>query len=475
MLSASEAATWKSSPFGHPQSVMPPAFEPSARVRSKSHADCNKARRRSYRATVNASDPVVQIPNRRQMPDSRIKHIHVVVDDARNELGDTERERLEQRLRQAAKMEAVGRLAGGVAHDFNNILAGIFAYGEMLVEETPRGSPLRRYAQNVLTAASRGRDLVQQILTYSRSQCGKRVPVDIASIVAETLELVRASLPPDIRLEMGAAAEALVVLGDVTQLHEVVMNLCSNAIHAMSGGGTLHVTLEATDRSTEQALSHGTLGPGRYVQLIVKDSGCGMHDETLARVFEPFFTTKEVGRGTGLGLALVHGMIADSGGAINVQSTPGEGSTFTIFLPRSEFALAVLDAPTPLARGNGERVLLVDDETSVLAATAEMLSRLGYEPLAFSDGCAALAAFKAAPKRFDIVLAAETMPGLSGTRLASLLHRHRPNLPIVLMSGYSGPMLRQQVRGAGTSEIVTKPLKSREIASALARVLHPTA
>src|SRR5208283_531177 len=194
--------------------------------------------------------------------------------------------------------------------DFNNILAGIFAYGEMLVEETPRGSPLRRYAQNVVTAASRGRDLVQQILTYSRSQCSKRVSVDIAGIVAETLELVRASLPADIRLEMRAPAEALLVDGDVTQLHEVVMNLCSNAIHAMSGGGTLHVTLETTDRSTEQALSHGPLGPGRYVQLIVEDSGCGMHEETLARIFEPFFTTKEVGRGTGLGLALVHGMIA---------------------------------------------------------------------------------------------------------------------------------------------------------------------
>jgi len=454
---------------------MPTAFEPSTRVRSKPHADCNKARRRSYRATVNASDLVAQIPYRRPMSDSRIKHIHVVVDGARNELGDTERERIEQRLRQAAKMEAVGRLAGGVAHDFNNILAGIFAYGEMLVEETPRGSPLRRYAQNVVTAASRGRDLVQQILTYSRSQCSKRVSVDIAGIVAETLELVRASLPADIRLEMRAPAEALLVDGDVTQLHEVVMNLCSNAIHAMSGGGTLHVTLETTDRSTEQALSHGPLGPGRYVQLIVEDSGCGMHEETLARIFEPFFTTKEVGRGTGLGLALVHGMIADAGGAIDVQSTAGEGSTFTIYLPRSELAAAALEVPTPLTRGNGERVLLVDDETSVLAATAEMLSRLGYKPLSFSDSRAALAAFKASPKRFDIVLAADTMPGISGTRLASLVHRHRSNVPIVLMSAYSGPMLRQQARAAGANEMLTKPLQSREMASALARILHPTA
>ncbi len=187
-----------------------------------------------------------------------------------------ERERLEQRLRQAAKMEAVGRLAGGIAHDFNNVLAGVFAYGEMLVEETPDGSPLKRYAQNVLTAATRGRGLVEQILAYSRSQRGKRTPVDITRVLAETLELLRGSLPADIRLEASAPQRPLVVIGDATHLHQVVMNLCSNAIQAMSGGGILRVALETADVATERGLSHGTLAPGRHVRLSVEDSGSGM-------------------------------------------------------------------------------------------------------------------------------------------------------------------------------------------------------
>jgi PAS domain S-box-containing protein len=387
-----------------------------------------------------------------------------------------ERERLEQRLRQAAKMEAVGRLAGGIAHDFNNVLAGVFAYGEMLVEETPGGSPLKRYAQNVLIAATRGRGLVEQILAYSHSQRGKRAPVDIARVFAETLELLRGSLPTDIRLEASAPQRPLVVIGDATQLHQVMMNLCSNAIQAMSGGGTLRVALETTDVSAERGLSHGTLAPGRYVRLTVEDSGSGMDEATLSRVFEPFFTTKEIGQGTGLGLALVYAIVTDSGGAIDVKSAPKQGSTFTIYGPLAEVALAAADdAAAAPPRGKGERVLLVDDEASLLAATAEVLSRLGYEPVSFSDSQAALAAFEAAPGRFDVVVADEVMPGLTGTGLASALRRRRADLPIVLVSGYSGPILTQQALAAGVSELLTKPLQSREIATTLARVLHRAA
>jgi signal transduction histidine kinase len=392
------------------------------------------------------------------------------------QLARTRRERLEQRLRQAEKMEAVGRLAGGIAHDFNNVLAGIFAYGEMLVEETPDASPLKRYAQNVLTAATRGRALVEQILTYSRTQRGRRTPVDIARVVAETLELVRGSLPPNIRLEASGPESPLVMVGDPTQLHQVVMNLCSNAIQAMSGGGTLRVTLETTDLSGERALSHGTLSSGRYVRLIVEDSGSGMDEATLCHIFEPFFTTKEIGQGTGLGLALVYAIVTDSGGAIDVRSTPKQGSTFTIYGPLAEVALTAADDTTaPAPRGNGERVLLVDDEAPLLAATAEVLSRLGYEPVSFSDSRAALAAFEAAPERFDVIVTDEVMPGLTGTGLAGVLRRRRPSLPIVLLSGYSGPILTQQALAAGVTELLTKPLHSREIAATLARVLHPTA
>jgi signal transduction histidine kinase len=230
-------------------------------------------------------------------------------------------------------MEAVGRLAGGIAHDFNNVLSGILGYGETLVEETPAASPLRRYAQNVLTAANRGRALVEQILVYSRSQRGQRAPVDIAGVVAETLELVRGSLPENIRLEADVPESPLVVIGDATQLHQVVMNLCSNAIQAMSAGGTLRVALEAADLVAVRALSHGLLAPGRYVRLTVEDHGSGMDEATLSRIFEPFFTTKEIGRGTGLGLSIVYAIVADSSGAIDVKSVVKQGSTFAIYFP----------------------------------------------------------------------------------------------------------------------------------------------
>src|SRR3984893_5375370 len=396
----------------------------------------------------------VDFEHRFLMPDGSVKYVRVLAKAARDESGNleyigagidltdqklaqAERERLEQRLRQAEKMEAVGRLAGGIAHDFNGVLASVYAYGEMLVEEAPAGSPLKRYAQNVLNAAVRGRELVEQILTYSRSQHGKREPVDIARVVAEALELVRGSIPVGIRLGANGSESPLVVTGDATRLHQVVMNLCSNAIQATSGDGSLHVALEATDISTERALSHGTLRPGRYVRLTVKDNGSGMDEATLSRIFEPFFTTKEAGRGTGLGLSLVYAIVTDSGGAIDVKSAPEQGSTFTIYLPHSPVALITGEVVTTAShRGHGERVLLIDDDTPGLTATAEVLSRLGYEAVSFSDSHAALAAFEATPERFDVVVTDETMPGLTGMGLARVLRRHRPDLPIVLVSGY---------------------------------------
>jgi CheY-like chemotaxis protein len=346
----------------------------------------------------------------------------------------------------------------------------------MLFEEAPANSPHKRYAQNVLAAANRGRALVEQILAYSRSQRGKRAPTDIRRVVAETLEMVRGSLPANIRLDSSDPASPLVVIGDATQLHQVVMNLCSNAIQAVSGGGTLRVALAAAEIGAERTLSHGTLAPGRYVCLTVEDSGTGMDEVTLARIFEPFFTTKDVGRGTGLGLSLVYAIVTDLAGAIDVNSTLAQGSTFSIYLPLTEIAVAAAtQAESPLPRGHGERVLLVDDEESLVAATAEVLSRLGYEPVSFSDSHAALAAFEAEPGRFDVVLTDDVMPGITGTGLANVVRRHRPDLPIVLVSGYSGPLLTQQALAAGVSELLTKPLQSREIATTLARVLHRAA
>jgi len=251
---------------------------------------------------------------------------------------EAERAKLEERLRRVEKMEAIGRFASGIAHDFSNVLGGIIAYGEMLLDEAPPNTPHKRYAQNVLTAATRGRDLVDQILAYTRSQRGKRTPTDIRSAVVEALELVRGSAPASIEVHPTIPEQPLIVMGEATQLHQIVMNLCSNAIHAMKLGGLLHVAIAPVDVDVGRALSHGTLTAGEYVRMSVEDEGCGMDEETRARIFEPFFTTKEVGSGTGLGLALVHAIVTNFGGAIDVKSVPEKGSTFSIYLPMADGA-----------------------------------------------------------------------------------------------------------------------------------------
>jgi signal transduction histidine kinase len=265
-----------------------------------------------------------------------VRIVGFIVDATERHHAEDELRRMESRLRQAEKMEAIGRVAGGIAHDFNNVLGGILAYGETLVDETPEASALRRYAQSVLKAAKRGRALVEQLLVYSRNQRGKRVRVDLSEVLAEALELVRGALPPNIVLEDSLPGPPLVVIGDATELHQVVMNLCSNAMQAMSGGGHLHVSLAVTEIGEQGVLSHGTLRPGPHACLCVGDEGCGMDEATLSRMMEPFFTTKEVGRGTGLGLSIVYAIVADSGGAIDVKSAVGQGSTFTVYLPLAD-------------------------------------------------------------------------------------------------------------------------------------------
>jgi signal transduction histidine kinase/GAF domain-containing protein len=290
---------------------------------------------------------------RLRMPDGRIKYMNVVARAARSETGNieyfgavmdvtgqqlalVERDRLEQRLRQAEKMEAVGRLASGIAHDFNGVLANVLTYGEMVFNKVPAKSRLKRHAQGVLTAANVGRDLVGQILEYSGARRGRLAPVDVADVAAGSLELLRGSLPAKIHLDWTAPQAPLVVNGDATRLHRVLTNLCSNAIQAMNGGGTLRVALDIAEFAGDQALSHGTLGRGRYVRIIVADTGCGMEKATLARIFEPFFTTKELGLGTGLGLSLVYTIVSETTGAIDVKSIPGQGSTFTVYIPNSD-------------------------------------------------------------------------------------------------------------------------------------------
>jgi PAS domain S-box-containing protein len=384
-----------------------------------------------------------------------------------------DKEQLEAQLRQSHKMEAVGTLAGGIAHDFNNILGAILGYGELAQQQSAEGSALRRYLDNVLHAAERAQLLVERILGFSRSGLGDRAPVNVQFVVRETLELLEASLPAGIRVESQTDAGDSAVIGDATHLHQVAMNLCTNAIQAMEGGGVLRVILERVDVDHGRSLTRGSLVPGRYVRLTVGDTGAGIPPTIRERIFDPFFTTKGVGRGTGLGLSLVDGIVSDLGGAIDVASATGQGTTFEIWLPvAGETAMPSVETARSLPRGNGEIVMIVDDERPLVALAEEIAAQLGYEPVGFDSSNAALEAFRAKPQRFDAVLTDEAMPDLTGTALACELRRLRPDMPIILMSGYGGAQLTSRAAEVGVTEVLRKPLHRRDLAESLARVLR---
>ncbi|HMR29721.1 MAG TPA: two-component system VirA-like sensor kinase [Geminicoccaceae bacterium] len=382
-----------------------------------------------------------------------------------------ERKALEARLRQAERMEAVGTLAGGIAHDFNNILAAILGYAEMALYTLPSDGQPSSHVRKVMAAGERARGLVDQILAFSRRSGGELRPVRIQAVVEEAVDLLRASLPTTITLHPSLEAGGATVLGDPGRLQQVVINLSTNAAQAMDGRGIVAIALDPVERAQEQALSHGTLAPGRYVRLAVSDTGRGIDPATVQRVFEPFFTTRAAG--TGLGLASVHGIVAEHGGALNVRSRPGEGSTFEAYFARvAGAAEAPRNEPRPLARGNGETVLLVDDEQSLVLLVEEMLAALGYEPVGLDSATKALAAFRGEPARFDLVLADEVMPEMTGTELAAAVHAVRPELPILLMTGNAGPIQPHRLRAAGIREVLRKPFVSRTIAEALSRQLR---
>jgi signal transduction histidine kinase len=385
-----------------------------------------------------------------------------------------ERKALEARLRQAERMEAVGTLAGGIAHDFNNILGAILGYAEMALSTLPSGSRPSSHVRKVMVAGERARGLVDQILAFSRRSGAEPRPLRIQAMVEEALDLLRASLPATITLRVQLGAGNATVQGDPGQLQRVVINLSTNAAQAMDGQGTVAIALDTVGQAQEQTLSHGTLAPGRYVRLVVSDTGRGMDSATAQRVFEPFFTTRPTG--TGLGLASVHGIVAEHGGALNVRSRPGEGSTFEAYFARVVDAVEpASEERRPPARGNGETVLLIDDEQAIMLLVEEMLAALGYEPVGFDSAAKALAAFRGEPARFDLVLADEVMPEMTGTELAAAVHALRPELPILLMTGHAGPALPDRLRAAGVREVLKKPLLSRTIAEALARQLRPSA
>ena len=393
-------------------------------------------------------------------------------------LAEEELQRMEQQLRQAQRLEAMGTLAGGIAHDFNNLLGAILGYGEMALRDAPAGSRLRRDVESIMIAGERGRALVDRILAFSRSGVGERIAVHVEEVVRETLALFAAKLPRRIvieqRLDVGGAA----VMGDPTQIHQVLMNLATNAVQAMPSGGTLRVSLERVRVREARAATTGTVTPRDYLVLDVTDTGLGIEPKIREKIFDPFFTTKEVGVGSGLGLSLVHGIATGLNGAIDVATAVGRGSSFKVYLPLAgEVGTLIKPARTaqPETRFAGHgHVLVVDDEEALVRLLTHTLTELGYTAAGFTASATALAAFLADPSQFDAIITDESMPGTSGSELIRKMRAIRPTIPILLVSGYLSTSVVELARQAGASEVLKKPLSARQLATALDRVLKAT-
>jgi len=379
-------------------------------------------------------------------------------------------ERLTAHLHQSQKLEALGTLAGGIAHDFNNILGAILGYGELAKQGAPAGGAQLRYVDNILLAANRARDLVARVLAFSRPGINAARPVVLQQVVLDCVELMRPSLPIDVNLDARLLDEPVVAMGEAAQLHQVIGNLLTNAVQAVGERGRVEVSIEVVQIEAARDLAVGRLRAGRYARIQVTDSGPGIAAHDLGRIFDPFFTTKPVGVGTGLGLSLVHASVLEHKGAIAVESGPGRGARFDIYLPLTDRSPTVEASPAVAPLGNGQAILVVDDEAPLVRLAEEVLASIGYEPVGCVGAQEALEVFRAAPQRFDAVLSDVRMSGMSGPDLALQLRKLRPDLPVILMSGFCGPDLKEHAGAAQARAILLKPLKCAQLAQCLAAI-----
>jgi PAS domain S-box-containing protein len=419
----------------------------------------------------------------RTRKDGRALELEVSVSPLRDARGDiryyiiffrdvTRSVKLQHRVRQMERMEALGRLAGGVAHDLNNILLPIIINTEMLLKDAEPGTVRYETLQNIFQAAHRQKDLVKKILAFSRRTERAFKPLSLSPLLEEVMKLVRASLPStqEIRLRLEAGED--VILCDPTEIHEVVMNICGNASDAMKGQiGILDVSL-ANERL--EPGDHGLdLGPGVFLKLSVSDTGSGIKAEDLEHIFDPFFTTKKPGEGIGIGLSVVHGIVKSHGGAVGIKSRVGQGTRVDVYFPMAESQIpAEPEALETLDREpGGEWILLVDDEKLVLESVAPALESLGYKTTAVQDACLALELFKSGPDEFDLALLDQTMPRMSGLQVAAEMLRLKPGFPIILATGYSSLVDEEKAKALGIREIITKPVSVSGFALAISRAL----
>nr|MBL0731588.1 response regulator [Desulfobacterales bacterium] len=386
---------------------------------------------------------------------------------------DSEKKHLEEQLLHAQKMEAIGTLAGGIAHDFNNILGVIVGYTELALLDMPETDPLRGKLDQVLKASGRATDLVKQILAFSRKDKQKLMPIRISPIVKEALKMLRSSLPATIEIRTDIKNSSMPILSDPSQIHQILMNLCTNAAHALPDNkGLLEVRLYEVDVDQDTASGHADLQTGHYQKLTVSDNGEGIKPAIMDRIFDPFFTTKGPGKGTGMGLAVIHGIIKRCKGAIMVDSEPGKGTTFQIFFPSTDAKIVEkIEFHKNIPNGN-EKILYIDDEKQIIEFGREILEGLGYKVIATTSATDALEIFRAEPDSFDMVITDMTMPGMTGMELARKISIISPGIPIILCSGYnSASTTKEEAIEAGIREIMMKPFTRYEIATVIRNML----
>jgi PAS domain S-box-containing protein len=453
------------------------AFVPEDRERISSDIMLNVQGRRLGRQEYTAVKkdgtrfPVGVHANRVMRERTAIGVRGILIDFTPTKRAEEEKKKLEIQLQQAQKMEAIGALAGGIAHDFNNILSAIIGYTElaMLNEGVEH---CRVELNEALKAANRAKDLVKQILAFSRQTEEERMPVRVTLVAKEAVKFLRATIPTTIEIQNRIDEKSGAVLANSVELHQIIMNLCTNAQHAIGEqGGLLEVAVQNTEIDLSQKNDLIDLEIGPYVRISVKDTGHGMPPDVIKRIFDPYFTTKEKGVGTGLGLAVVHGIVKKYGGTIQVESEPGKGTTFHIYLPRVDIAAPIpAEPPKPLI-GGSERILFVDDEKMIVDIGQQALQRLGYDVVSRTSPIEALELFKAKPDFFDLVITDKTMPGMTGDALAKELMNVRPNVPVIICTGYSQAVDNERARKIGIKAFVMKPILINELASAVRKVL----
>ncbi|OPY63214.1 MAG: Blue-light-activated protein [Syntrophorhabdaceae bacterium PtaU1.Bin034] len=383
----------------------------------------------------------------------------------------TEHKRMEEQLRQAQKMEAIGTLAGGIAHDFNNMLAIIMGNAELAIEDVQHGDLQEHNLNQILNATQRGRDLVKEILTFSRKAKTQKKPTDVVAVLRETFKLLRSSIPTSINMSLEIETPSAMILGDPVQIQQIVMNLATNAVHAMRDGGQLTFRLVDTMFDSVDRLPDPDMRPGRFLKLLVEDNGTGMSEEVRDRIFEPFFTTKKSGEGTGMGLPVVYGIVKSYNGTVIVESEAGKGSTFSVYLPKIESRVAEEKAREQVVRGNNERVLFVDDEQDLTEVAGTMLQKLGYKVTAMTDARQALERFLENPHGFDLIITDQSMPEITGIVLAREVLKVRSDIPVILCTGYSEVVSPEKAKKTGIRDFLMKPVTKNGMAQAIRRVL----